>query len=113
MAIAKEMAEGTPAASFSWERPIPLMPANEFSMEPSRVPRNPMQALLGTGASNQEVETFILASKVDGDAAARLRALPPLIQKKVMVQGLVTDVPNPSSVLLSRIRDAEMAGAPQ
>jgi hypothetical protein len=113
MAVAKEMSEGTPAASFSWERPIPLMAANEFSMQPTRVPQNAMQALLGTGASNQQVETFIMACRVDGDAAARLRALPPLIQTKVMQQGLVCDADNPSSVLLARVREAEMGGAPQ
>lgn len=77
-----------------------------------------MEQLLGSGASNQQVETFIMASGVDGDAAARFRALPPLIQAKVMQQGAVHTfegtqngpyaAKNPSSVLLARIREAEM-----
>lgn len=60
-------------------------------------------------AVSQEVEQFLAAAgAVDGDAAMRLRALPAHLQRLVVERGPIAGTRNPSSVLISRIRDAEM-----
>eukprot|EP00928_Gymnodinium_smaydae_P083905 TRINITY_DN6714_c0_g1_i1.p1 TRINITY_DN6714_c0_g1~~TRINITY_DN6714_c0_g1_i1.p1 ORF type:complete len:630 (-),score=188.92 TRINITY_DN6714_c0_g1_i1:77-1966(-) len=103
MAIAKELAEGA-VASFSWERPVELKPIAEMSLQPTSAPAGmPVK-----GKASAEVETFIMACQVDAESGARLRALPPALQRVVMDQGAIIGCRNPSSVLSSRIRDAEM-----
>eukprot|EP00929_Paragymnodinium_shiwhaense_P089755 TRINITY_DN4994_c0_g1_i1.p1 TRINITY_DN4994_c0_g1~~TRINITY_DN4994_c0_g1_i1.p1 ORF type:complete len:656 (-),score=216.59 TRINITY_DN4994_c0_g1_i1:51-2018(-) len=112
--MAKEMAKG-PAASFAFERPIPLKPADEISLLPTRAGvgmgggMGASLAALGPGAAtNAEVEAFLVASLVDPFAAAKLRGIAPALQKQVMAKGPISGVKNPSSVLLARVRDAEM-----
>mmetsp|Transcript_61594 Transcript_61594/g.155879 ORF Transcript_61594/g.155879 Transcript_61594/m.155879 type:complete len:141 (+) Transcript_61594:1-423(+) len=60
--------------------------------------------------SNPEVEAFLSANPVDFQAASRLRALPPHLQRCVLIRGSLSGVRDASSVLMSRVRDA-MAGA--
>lgn len=52
------------------------------------------------------VEAFLDASLVDDSAADALRDCPPAVQQAVMERGGLENARNPSSVLLSRIRDA-------
>jgi len=54
------------------------------------------------------VEAFLSANSVDESAAASLRSSPPDIQRVVVARGDLTGARNPSSALLSRIRDAKM-----
>mmetsp|Transcript_59628 Transcript_59628/g.138895 ORF Transcript_59628/g.138895 Transcript_59628/m.138895 type:complete len:164 (+) Transcript_59628:239-730(+) len=46
-------------------------------------------------------------SNADAEAAQRLRALPPQLQRAVVERGPLFGTRNPSSVLIMRIRDAE------
>lgn len=65
--------------------------------------------------SNPEVESFLQSNPVDFQAASRLRALPPNLQRLVLIRGSLSGVRDASSVLMSRVRDAVagsgMAGA--
>lgn len=108
MRMAKELAEGLP--SFSWERPMKLQAAEDFSLQP--IPMNAGPQFKFDKNGNGQVETFLLASQVDADAAARLRCLHLPLQLAVVNQGAILGVRNPSSVLLARIRDAEMGRLP-
>mmetsp|Transcript_71580 Transcript_71580/g.158295 ORF Transcript_71580/g.158295 Transcript_71580/m.158295 type:complete len:179 (+) Transcript_71580:1-537(+) len=60
------------------------------------------------GALSTEVEAFIQMSQVDAESAQRLRTLAPHLQRLVVDRGPVAGSRNPSSVLICRIRDAEM-----
>lgn len=66
--------------------------------------------MLPAGAMpNPEVEAFLGQNPVDFQAASRLRALPPHLQRQVLIRGSLSGVRDSSSVLMSRVRDA-MAG---
>lgn len=56
--------------------------------------------------SSPEVEAFLVANPVDFQAASRLRALPPHLQRLVLIRGSLSGVRDASSVLMSRVRDA-------
>jgi len=111
--MAKEMATG-PGPSFAFERPIPIKPADEMSLMPTRAgvgmggAMGASLAAMGPAATDAEIEAFIVASLVDPFAAAKLRGLNPGLQKQVIAKGPISGVKNPSSVLLARVRDAEM-----
>lgn len=113
MAIAKALATGAPVPSsapsktpcFAWERS--LQPANAGG-----VPTPQSAIFTGTPvvvplASSTELEQFLQAGGVDGEAAVRLRALPPQLQRMVMDRGPVAGTRNPSSVVISRIKEVE------
>jgi len=89
--------------------------------------RNPSAALIarirdartsvtsvGTGntgsGGDPSVESFLKANEVDESAAASLRSAPPDVQRTVIARGELTGARNPSSALLSRIRDAKQNG---
>merc|ERR1711920_9612 len=61
--------------------------------------------------SSPEVEAFIAANPVDFQAASRLRALPPHLQRHVLIRGTLSGVRDSSSVLMSRVRDALASGS--
>merc|ERR1719296_258902 len=61
--------------------------------------------------SNPEVEAFIATNPVDFQAASRLRALPPHLQRHVLMRGTLSGVRDSSSVLMSRVRDALASGS--
>lgn len=86
--------------------------------------RNPSAAVLArirdarvTGGSTcLEVEDFIKNNDVDDSAAGMLRSSSPTVQRSVLCRGELKTARNPSSALLSRIRDAKVGfsggGAP-
>eukprot|EP00927_Polykrikos_kofoidii_P059679 TRINITY_DN54820_c0_g1_i1.p1 TRINITY_DN54820_c0_g1~~TRINITY_DN54820_c0_g1_i1.p1 ORF type:complete len:490 (-),score=114.01 TRINITY_DN54820_c0_g1_i1:156-1535(-) len=109
MRLAKELSEGPAAASFSWERPFAIKPAAEMSLLPTRMCIGlPLATMTGAQASSADVETFLVTSLIDPDAAAKLRSMPPQLQKLVIERGPIVGTRNPSSVLIARMRDAEM-----
>jgi len=60
------------------------------------------------GASgNKDVEEFIKTNDVDVQAAAQLRECSSTIQQAVISRGTLTNAQNPSSALISRIREAK------
>jgi len=59
--------------------------------------------------TEEEVEDWIASNNVDDHAAASLRELPRTLQAGVIDRGGLGNARNPSSVLLSRIRDAQAA----
>jgi len=59
-----------------------------------------------------EVELYIMESALDEDAAEFFREQPPMIQRLVVQRGALVDVPNPSSALMTRIREAKRGGGP-
>eukprot|EP00928_Gymnodinium_smaydae_P003393 TRINITY_DN11219_c0_g2_i1.p1 TRINITY_DN11219_c0_g2~~TRINITY_DN11219_c0_g2_i1.p1 ORF type:complete len:297 (-),score=53.98 TRINITY_DN11219_c0_g2_i1:136-1026(-) len=59
-------------------------------------------------AHDQQVEEFIKTNNVDDSAAASLRGSPVEVQRIVIARGELTGARNPSSALLSRIRDAKL-----
>jgi len=59
---------------------------------------------------DNECEQFLASNPVDPEAAARLRALPPHLQRIVLDRGPLFGTKNPSAVLIVRIRDAEKGG---
>lgn len=61
-------------------------------------------------ASNPQIEAFLAENPVDFQVAQRLRALPPHMQRVVLIRGGLSAVRDPSSVLMSRIRDAIASG---
>jgi len=105
MRVARELAEGS-APLFNWERSFQAKPLEEQNLLQTKT-----TAGMGIGigkASTPEVESFLLASMVDPDAAQRLRDAPPVVQQAVCERGAILGVKNPSSVLIARIRDAEL-----
>lgn len=60
--------------------------------------------------STPEVEAFLASNPVDFQAASRLRALPPHLQRLVLIRGSLSGVRDASSVLMSRVRDAMGGG---
>lgn len=78
---------------------------------PSAARSGPPSAPLAP-ATAEDVDAFLAANPVDPDAADRLRALPPLLQQVVLQRGPVADTRNPSAVLITRIRDAELGRGP-
>jgi len=116
MAIAKALALGQPLPQsttiasknpcFAWERAI--APVSSHLQGPQSAIFNPVAMPAGPMASTQETELFLAAGGVDGEAALRLRALPPHLQRVVIERGPVTGTRNPSSVVISRIREVEM-----
>merc|ERR1719356_983586 len=81
--------------------------------------RNPSAALLArirdarsspsvSGGGGAEVEEFIKNNDVDESAADMLRSSDASIQRTVIGRGELKTARNPSSALLSRIRDAKM-----
>eukprot|EP00416_Gambierdiscus_australes_P013110 CAMPEP_0171147726 /NCGR_PEP_ID=MMETSP0766_2-20121228/148210_1 /TAXON_ID=439317 /ORGANISM="Gambierdiscus australes, Strain CAWD 149" /LENGTH=744 /DNA_ID=CAMNT_0011611635 /DNA_START=106 /DNA_END=2336 /DNA_ORIENTATION=+ len=58
-------------------------------------------------ASADEVEQFLSSSTIDDHAQAALRELSPYMQAAVIDRGGLGNARNPSSVLLSRIRDVQ------
>ncbi|CAK9045204.1 unnamed protein product [Durusdinium trenchii] len=67
------------------------------------------------GGSTPELEEFIAHNKVDESAADSLRSCSPEVQRTVIARGELKTARNPSSALLSRIRDAKSgrgSGAP-
>jgi hypothetical protein len=64
----------------------------------------PMGMLVG---GMNEVETFLQLNTVDPEAAMRLRALPPHLQRRVLERGDLRHTRNPSAVLITRLREAE------
>jgi len=85
--------------------------------------RNPSAALLarirdarsspalGGASSSLEVEDFIKLNNVDESAADMLRSASPTVQRNVIGRGELKTARNPSSALLSRIRDAKHSGS--
>uniref|UniRef100_A0A7S4VUT1 RRM domain-containing protein n=1 Tax=Alexandrium monilatum TaxID=311494 RepID=A0A7S4VUT1_9DINO len=61
----------------------------------------------GRSISEDEVEEFLRSNDIDDHAAGALRELPPKMQAAVIDRGGLGNARNPSSVLLSRIRDAQ------
>merc|ERR1719221_436362 len=59
-----------------------------------------------SSGTSPEVEAFLAANPVDFQAASRLRALPPHLQRFVLIRGQLSGVRDASSVLMSRVRDA-------
>eukprot|EP00448_Togula_jolla_P025802 CAMPEP_0170653238 /NCGR_PEP_ID=MMETSP0224-20130122/47305_1 /TAXON_ID=285029 /ORGANISM="Togula jolla, Strain CCCM 725" /LENGTH=672 /DNA_ID=CAMNT_0010985105 /DNA_START=62 /DNA_END=2080 /DNA_ORIENTATION=- len=64
------------------------------------------QQLQMPSVPNTEVEMFLAQNPVDFQAASRLRALPPHMQRLVLIRGSLSGTRDPSSVLMSRVRDA-------
>jgi len=64
----------------------------------------------GGGARSEEVEDFIKNNEVDESAADMLRSASPTVQRTVLSRGELKTARNPSSALLSRIRDAKSGG---
>lgn len=62
----------------------------------------------GGHAGSGEVEDFIKHNDVDESAADMLRSSSPTIQRAVLSRGELKTARNPSSALLSRIRDAKL-----
>jgi len=60
-----------------------------------------------------EVEDFIKINNVDESAADMLRSASPTVQRTVIGRGELKTARNPSSALLSRIRDAKHSGSSQ
>merc|ERR1712008_87087 len=58
------------------------------------------------GHSTPEVEAFLTQNPVEPHAAARLRSLPPEMQRLVIERGSLQGARDPSAVLISRVRDA-------
>lgn len=120
MAIAKALATGAPiptsapskAPCFAWERPIAPAPASGVPTPQSAIFAGP--PVVVPLASSTELEQFLQAGGVDGEAAVRLRQLPPQLQRLVMDRGPVAGTRNPSSVVISRIKEVEAMrlGAP-
>lgn len=116
MAIAKALATGAPIPTaaaiasknpcFAWERAIG--PIASHLPSPQSAIFNPALMPAAPQSSTQETELFLAAGGVDGEAALRLRALPPHLQRVVIERGPVTGTRNPSSVVISRIREVEM-----
>lgn len=116
MAIAKALATGAPIPTaaavasknpcFAWERAIG--PIASHLPSPQSAIFNPVLMPAAPQSSTQETELFLAAGGVDGEAALRLRALPPHLQRVVIERGPVTGTRNPSSVVISRIREVEM-----
>mmetsp|Transcript_29273 Transcript_29273/g.83185 ORF Transcript_29273/g.83185 Transcript_29273/m.83185 type:complete len:298 (-) Transcript_29273:185-1078(-) len=65
----------------------------------------------GGGARSSEVEDFIKNNDVDESAADMLRSSSPTVQRTVLSRGELKTARNPSSALLSRIRDAKSGGS--
>mmetsp|Transcript_31511 Transcript_31511/g.94780 ORF Transcript_31511/g.94780 Transcript_31511/m.94780 type:complete len:210 (-) Transcript_31511:32-661(-) len=117
MAVAKALATGAPVPTatasrspcFAWER-ASLQPTGP---PPGMPPAAVLSAAMfqGPRASCHEVELFLAAGGVDGEAAARLRALAPQLQRAVLDRGPVVGTRNPSSVVISRIRELEAGRA--
>jgi len=61
-------------------------------------------------ATPEEVEQFVSANGIDNHAAGALMELNPVLQAAVIDRGGLGNARNPSSVLLSRIRDAQNGG---
>jgi cold shock CspA family protein len=62
-----------------------------------------------------KVEEFLAANPVEAHAAAKLRSAPPHVQEAVLAWGSIVDKPSrmgKTGVLISRIKNAEAAGAP-
>merc|ERR1740121_1771082 len=57
-------------------------------------------------ASPEEVEHFIAVSRVDERAANSFRSEQPIVQRLVLDRGTLSDCSNPSSALISRMKDA-------
>lgn len=62
------------------------------------------------GEPNPEVDAFLAANPVEGHASLRLRTIPIHLQREVMSRGSLLGARDPSAVLISRIRDAMVAG---
>merc|ERR1719401_1884028 len=63
------------------------------------------------GSGDPEVESFLRSNEVDESAAASLRSCSSEVQRTVIARGDLTGARNPSSALLSRIRDAKQGGS--
>lgn len=109
MAIAKALAEGQKRPAFSWERAITAQgtAASRMSLANNALGLG-LAVLAGPSASSPEVDAFLNTTMVDPDAALRFRQMPPQLQRQVIDRGPIAGTRNPSSVLISRIRDAEM-----
>merc|ERR1740123_239087 len=68
----------------------------------------PHPILDGRYATPQEVEQFIVDSKLDDGAGRALRAEPPQVQTAVINRGSLHECLNPSSAVIGRIRDAKL-----
>jgi len=86
--------------------PLGMMPPG---MQPGMPPMGMWPGHPGLpGSSDNAVEAFLAQCPVEPDAADRLRALPPHLQKVVIARGPVAESRNPSAVLIARVRDAEL-----
>lgn len=77
--------------------------------QPLQLQQQPQQPLVTFG-SNSQVEGFLAENPVDFQAASRLRALPEHLQRQVLIRGSLSSTRDPSSVMMSRIRDAMGGG---
>jgi len=68
----------------------------------------PHPILDGRFATPQEVEQFIVDSKLDDGAARAIRAEPQQVQTAVINRGSLSECLNPSSAVIGRIRDAKL-----
>lgn len=89
--------DATPAAAATLQLALPVVP---FAPVPVGFPAS-------TGTEAVEVEAFLQMNTVDPEAAMRLRALPPHLQRRVLERGDLLHTRNPSAVLIARVRDAE------
>lgn len=119
-ATAKALAEGKDpphlTGSFAWERGPPAGGHATVSFANGPLLTTATANLIyGPGglplpvAVNAEVESFLAAAgSLEGDCAMRLRNLAPHLQRQVVERGPIGGSRNPTSVLICRIRDAEL-----
>lgn len=55
----------------------------------------------------EEVERFIDDNRINDEASAKIRALSPSSQRKVIARPLTGDVQNPSKVMITRVRELQ------
>eukprot|EP00401_Gymnodinium_catenatum_P010412 CAMPEP_0117513418 /NCGR_PEP_ID=MMETSP0784-20121206/29543_1 /TAXON_ID=39447 /ORGANISM="" /LENGTH=302 /DNA_ID=CAMNT_0005309181 /DNA_START=42 /DNA_END=948 /DNA_ORIENTATION=+ len=68
-----------------------------------------LAALHPNGAALSELDRFIAENRLDQGAAHCLRAEPPEMQQKVLAMGPFGNVPNPSAMLMIRLRSVQAA----
>jgi len=61
-------------------------------------------------SSTADIESFIMENALDENAASAMRKEPQHVQIAVMERGTLQDAQNPSSAVMSRIRDAKRLG---
>eukprot|EP00418_Pyrodinium_bahamense_P015149 CAMPEP_0179106256 /NCGR_PEP_ID=MMETSP0796-20121207/49396_1 /TAXON_ID=73915 /ORGANISM="Pyrodinium bahamense, Strain pbaha01" /LENGTH=400 /DNA_ID=CAMNT_0020804281 /DNA_START=34 /DNA_END=1234 /DNA_ORIENTATION=+ len=98
-----------PAAVVATSAPLPVTTTTTTTVTTTVLASIPaaLPAAVLQNVSSGDVEAFLQTNVVDPEAAMRLRALSPHLQRRVLERGDLRHTRNPSAVLIARVRDAE------